>query len=141
MLAKRLRRAQNLLSNEQLAEIILVDLRMQPDRSRRFMRYFTHSHLYNAGVSGDELQTYRNAFVKLINSLSWNTRLSAPEPIDPARTIYGIDIRQLQWTSAMWQAVEKANPYFLSLQTPAAIDGLVCYGSCVARPMNALEDN
>ena len=67
------------------------------------------------------MQTYRNAFVKLVNGLSWNTNLIIPEAIDPAQTIYGIDIRQLHWTNEMWEAIEQANPYFLNLRTPSAI--------------------
>lgn len=109
------------ITNEQLVESIHSDLRQQGERSRRFMRYFTLSHLYNAGVSEDELQTYRNAFAKLINSLSWNTSLVTPRPIDAAQTVFGVDIRELHWNGEMWNAIEQANPYFLRLETPAAL--------------------
>src|SRR5438105_3803872 len=63
------------IGNDAIVKHILADVRQANERSRRFMRYFTLAHLYNAGVSEDELQTYRNAFTKLINSLSWNTSL------------------------------------------------------------------
>jgi hypothetical protein len=43
-----------------------------------------------------------------------------PRPVDPAETVFGIDIRQLNWTGEMWQSLEEANPYFLKLGTPAA---------------------
>ena len=85
------------------------------------MRYFTLTHLYNAGVSEDELQTYRNAFVKLINSLSWNTDLVVPKPIDPAKTVFGIDMRDLHWNSEIWRSIEEANPYAIRLSTPATL--------------------
>ena len=97
---------------------------MRPPSARGFLRYFSLTHLYNAGVSEDELRTYRNAFVKLINSLSWNTDLLVPETIDPARTILRIDIRQLNWSGEIWEQVEEANPYFLNLSTR---DALACY--------------
>ncbi|MGN6133198.1 MAG: SHD1 domain-containing protein [Aureliella sp.] len=109
------------ITNEQIIDAIYADVQKQPERSRRFMRYFTLTHLYNAGVSEDELQTYRNAFTKLINSLSWNTSLISPRPIDSARTVMGIDIRDLFWNVEMWAAIEKANPYFLRLTTPSSI--------------------
>ncbi len=109
---------------------ILDDVRQAPERSRRFLRYFTLTHLYNAGVSDDELRTYRNAFVKLINSLSWNTDLLVPETVDPAKTVWRVDIRQLNWSNEVWEQVEEANPYFLNLSTR---DALACYEETQAR--------
>lgn len=108
------------LTNEQVVKLLVADATAAGERSRRFLRYFTLTHLYNAGVSEDELQSYRNAFAKLINSLSWNTSLLVPHAVDPARTIYRIDMRDLHWNVEMWQKIEKANPYFLNLQTPDA---------------------
>src|SRR5207248_4777533 len=40
---------------------MLADLETMERRSRRFVRYFSLAHLYNLGLSDDELQTYRNA--------------------------------------------------------------------------------
>jgi mono/diheme cytochrome c family protein len=111
------------ISNDTIVKHILADVRTASERSRRFMRYFTLTHLYNAGVSEDELQTYRNAFTKLINSLSWNKSLVNPQPLDPARTVFRIDMRECNWTGEIWEAIEKANPYFLSMNTP---DALAC---------------
>ena len=112
------------ITNESIVSSIKSHVGATKERSQRFMRYFTLTHLYNAGVSDDELQTYRNAFFKLINSLSWNTELVTPEAVDKTQTIYGLDMRDLQWTSEFWQAIEEANPYFLRLTTP---DALACY--------------
>jgi WD40 repeat protein len=108
------------IPNESIVKWILADVQTAPERSRRFQRYFTLTHLYNAGVSDDELQTYRNAFNKLINSLSWNTELILPQAIDPAKTVFRVDIRQLNWTSDQWLKIETANPYFVPLSSPEA---------------------
>ncbi|WP_425618505.1 SHD1 domain-containing protein [Anatilimnocola sp. NA78] len=108
------------LTNENVVKLINADAQQYNERSRRFLRYFTLTHLFNAGVSEDELQTYRNAFTKLINSLSWNTTLLVPHAVDPARTIFRIDMRDVHWNVAMWEKIEEANPYFLQLQTPDA---------------------
>ena len=40
--------------------------------------YFTLAHLHNAGLSDEELQTYRNALNKLVNSLSWGSKIVNP---------------------------------------------------------------
>ncbi len=107
--------------NEEIVRYISKHITGVGERSRRFMRYFILTHLYNAGVSEDELQTYRNAFAKLLNSLSWNTDLVVPEVIDPAKTIFAIDMRSVHWNSEIWESVESVNPYFLELFTPDAI--------------------
>jgi mono/diheme cytochrome c family protein len=112
------------VSNDEVIKHILANIRAAPERSRRFLRYFTLTHLYNALVSDDELRTYHNAFLKLINSLSWNTDLLVPEAIDPAATIWRVDIRQLNWSGEVWESVEDANPYFLNLTTR---DAVACY--------------
>src|SRR5262249_49076801 len=63
------------------------DLTGLNQRDRQFARYFTITHLYNASVSEDELQTYRNGLAKLVNSLSWGRQIVVPKPIDRAKTI------------------------------------------------------
>src|SRR5262249_19860063 len=60
------------ISDAAVFALILADLESREKRSRRFTRYFSLAHLYNAGLGDDELQTYRNALAKLINSLSWH---------------------------------------------------------------------
>ncbi len=115
-----LAKAREWISNDAIVKYILADVRQASERSRRFLRYFTLTHLYNAGVSEDEMQTYRNAFTKLINSLSWNKSLVTPQPLDPARTVFRIDMRDLNWATEAWEAIEKTNPYFLTLNTPDA---------------------
>ena len=118
------------ITNEQLVKHIQSDLLKAGERSRRFLRYFTLTHLYNAGITEDELQTYRNAFAKLVNSLSWNANLATPTTIDPARTILRVDIRQLNWSGEVWGEIEAANPYFLRLGTHEA---LFCYEATQAK--------
>ena len=68
-------------------------------------RYFTITHLYNAGLGEDELQTYRNALCKLANSLSWSPHITVPKPIDPAKTILRIDLRDFQWDANLWNRI------------------------------------
>ena len=45
---------------------------------RAFARYFTMTHLYNAGGSTQILQEYRKALYKLVNSLSWGSDSHQP---------------------------------------------------------------
>src|SRR5437588_274132 len=83
----------------------LVDLNTLDRRARRFQRYFTLTHLHNAGLSQEELQTYRNALAMLVNSLSWNPRVTNPVPVDSAKTVLRIDLRWYMWDSATWNRI------------------------------------
>ena len=74
------------ISSEDVTNLILADLEGMDRRSRRFQRYFTLTHLWNAGAADDELRTYRNALAKLVNSLSWHPKVRNPEPVDPHGT-------------------------------------------------------
>ena len=75
---------------------------------RSFARYFTLTHLYNAGASDDNLRAYRNALSKLVNSLSWGSEVIKPKPIDREETIFYIDLRHYEWDikSDKWYKIE-----------------------------------
>jgi tetratricopeptide (TPR) repeat protein len=91
------------------------DLETIKERDRRFTRYFTLTHLHNAGLSADELQSYRHGLSKLVNSLSWGPKVVVPKAVDPERTICRIDLRDFQWNEKVWEAVVAVNPYGIRL--------------------------
>ena len=86
---------------------------------RTFARYFTLTHLYNAGASDDNLRAYRNALSKLVNSLSWGAEVIKPTPIDQEETIFYIDLRDYEWDikSDKWYRIEQAYPYSVQLKS------------------------
>ena len=94
---------------------------------RSFARYFTLTHIYNAGASDDNLRAYRNALSKLVNSLSWGSKVVKPTPIDPEETIFYIDLRYYEWDikNDKWYKIEQAYPYNgqLKSSTYAAVCG------------------
>ena len=86
---------------------------------RAFARYFTMTHLYNAGESVGILQEYRKALFKLVNSLSWGVEVINPEPIDPLGTIFYIDLRHYEWdVNDGWGQIEAVYPYHISFDAP-----------------------
>ena len=99
------------ISNLDVLKSILADLVKANERDRKFLRYFTITHLYNAGLTDDELVSYRVGLSKLVNSLSWGREIHAPQPIDAAKTIFRIDLRDLEWDESVWEAILAANPY------------------------------
>ena len=86
---------------------------------RSFARYFTLTHLYNAGATDDNLRAYRNALSKLVNSLSWGAEVIKPTPIDREETIFYIDLRHYEWDikSDKWYKIEQAYPYGVQLKS------------------------
>jgi WD40 repeat protein/mono/diheme cytochrome c family protein len=99
---------------------ILADLEQMDRRTRRFQRYFTLAHLYNAGLSDEELQTYRNALAKLINSLSWGSKIVLPVAIDPAKTVLRIDLRWYVLDATIWNRILQEYPYGILEDTTSA---------------------
>ena len=82
---------------------------------RPFARYFTMTHLYNAGETPGILGEYRKALSKLVNSLSWRLKITNPQPIDPQETIFYIDLRHYEWDrNDGWTKIEEAYPYHIS---------------------------
>ena len=80
--------------------------------SRPFARYFTTTHLYNAGESLEALGAYQVALSKLVNSLSWGFSVINPIPIDTQGTIFYIDLRDYEWDIRdVWTRIEQAYPY------------------------------
>ena len=79
---------------------------------RAFARYFTLTHLYNAGKSLEELGAYQLALSKLVNSLSWGFEIHNPVPIDTDETIFYIDLRHYKWDeNEAWTQLEQVYPY------------------------------
>jgi len=85
-----------------------------------FVRYFTITHLYNAGLDDDQLATYRNALSKLINSLSWGRRVRPPRAVDAQQTLFAIDLRDYKWNEKIWEAIADTNPYGVKYDSTAA---------------------
>ena len=92
---------------------------------RPFARYFTMTHLYNAGETADALADYRRALSKLINSLSWGYDVTQPQPIDAEETLFYIDLRHYEWdVNAAWAQIEDVYPYAFDYGNPALYETL-----------------
>jgi hypothetical protein len=93
----------------EVLRLVRQDLEALPARQRRFARYLTLGHL--AGQPPAVLDSHRRAVAKLVNSLSWHPRLTIPTPIDPARLILRIDLRDYRWPARQWDRLATTNPY------------------------------
>ncbi|MCS6977981.1 MAG: WD40 repeat domain-containing protein [Gemmatales bacterium] len=121
------------ISQADVQEMILDDLMRMDRRARRFQRYFTLTHLHNAGASEEELGIYRQALAKLVNSLSWHPKITRPVPIDPAQTILRIDLRDFQWDANLWNRILSEYPY--GLVPDSGTGRAVCIATSSRLPM------
>lgn len=112
--------AASFISPDQVSAAIRADLEALPERDRRFTRYFTMTHLANAGLAADELQSYRHGLSKLVNSLSRGRHIVVPKAVDPARTVFRVDLRDYQWNERIWESVLAHNPYGVVAASDAA---------------------
>ncbi len=91
---------------------------------RTYARYFTMTHLYNAGETNEALHAYQRALSKLVNSLSWGREIVRPQPIDAEETIFYIDIRDYEWEigTNRWAQIEQMYRYSIEFNAPTQTD-------------------
>ena len=110
------------ISPDEVLQSIETHLTSLEPFDRAFARYFTLTHLYNAGETVDILREYRKALNKLVNSLSWGSGITNPHPIDPQATIYYIDLRHFEWdVNDGWTKIEAEYPYHIAFDTQTAL--------------------
>lgn len=108
------------VTTEQMLSTIAGDLHQADERDRPFLRYFTLTHLYNAGAQTEEITAYQNALSKLLNSLSWQKRIVIPVAIESTGTIFRIDMRKYSWSAGTWKNLLLSYPYHVVPGSPVA---------------------
>ncbi|MBL9107478.1 MAG: hypothetical protein JNL82_41715 [Myxococcales bacterium] len=88
---------QPFMTRDVMLQKINADLSAVPLQNQKFTRYFSFVHLYNAGWCDGEIEVFRQALIKLVNSLSQETLIKAPVAIDPEKLIYRVDISDYDW--------------------------------------------
>ena len=107
------------ISSTEILNTIETHLMSLSSFNRAYARYFTMTHLYNAGEPVGILQEYRKGLYKLVNSLSWGSTVTNPQPIDPQGTIFHIDLRHYEWdVNDGWGQIEAAYPYHIAYDAP-----------------------
>ena len=114
----------NFITTEVLLEKIVNHVNSLSARDKEFARYFTLTHLYNAGETVETLNAYRRALSKLINSLSWGREIVKLQPIDAEHTVFYIDLRHYEWDvrNEAWTQIEKVYPYQMTFDAPTQTD-------------------
>ncbi|MEM8686221.1 MAG: DUF4384 domain-containing protein [Pseudomonadota bacterium] len=104
-------KAENFLDRASIVKLIADDLNSLQDHRVKGTRYITLSHLTNTCTPEKNMKVYRQAVVKLLNSLSQNSDVIRLKTIDPAQSIIRFHIDDLKWTEKDWTTVLAAYPY------------------------------
>jgi len=108
------------ISTQQMLATIRQFLHNSPVDDRPYLRFYTLTHLYNQPrerVSDTDMDLYRAALSKAVNSVSWKPRLVIPQPIDEQKTIFAIDLRHLDWDRGdLWKYVLACYPYGMTYE-------------------------
>ena len=116
-------RDESFITNKRILETIQDHIETLPIQNRAFARYFSTTHLYNAGLSVDRLQLHYLALSKLVNSLSWGADIVNPEPINTEQTLFYIDLRNYEWdTNDAWTEIENDYPYNIAYEGAGQTD-------------------
>ena len=110
----------NFITPDEMLQTIENHLQSLDAFDRSFARYFTSTHLYNAGETIETLRAYQRALSKLVNSLSWGREVTNPQPIDTQETIFYIDLRDYEWEIGInrWTQIEQEYPYKNNFESP-----------------------
>ena len=108
------------ITTEEMLQTIENHLASLDPFDRTFARYFTSTHLYNAGETTETLRAYQRALSKLINSLSWGREVTQPQSINSQATIFYIDLRDYEWEigTNRWTLIETEYPYKVEFDAP-----------------------
>jgi hypothetical protein len=84
---------------------------------RKGLRYLTLTHLANACTDEKAMKVYRQAVIKLLNSLSRSPDVVRFQAIDPGETIIRVNLDELGWSSEDWETILKSYPFKMQPDT------------------------
>jgi hypothetical protein len=106
------------VSHSDMIGMIAADIERERITPRRKgLRYITLTHLANACTDEKAMKVYRQAVIKLLNSLSRSPDVVRFQAIDPGETIIRVNLDELGWTAEDWETILKSYPYKMQPDT------------------------
>jgi serine/threonine-protein kinase len=97
-------------SHDAVLRPIQEDIRALKPADRPFQRYFSTDHLRAWGASTVTLDLYHTALTEAVNLVSARSARVVPTRIDPEKTIFRVDIRDLGWDERPFEIVRENQP-------------------------------
>ncbi len=98
------------VTSDDIATAIDAAVTTAGEAAARELRFITLAHLANACATPAEMESYRQALSKILNSLSWGSQPIAPVAIDEAKTILAFKLSDIGWVDEHWNALARAEP-------------------------------
>lgn len=106
------------ITEQQVVERIAADLETLPPDETADIRYMTLANLLNGCATGRQMQVYRHAVIKLLNSLSRAPKPARFETIGQDGAILRVRLSAVGWTSEEWRRLLLVYPYGLKPKSP-----------------------
>ncbi len=98
-----------IITHGDILDFIYTDKQAMTEAEWRDARYFSLAHLHSAGESAANMEIYRQALAKLLNSLSWQPDVVPVEAIDPQQTVFRVRLSDLGWRERDWRRLVTFN--------------------------------
>jgi hypothetical protein len=96
-----------------MIDVMAADIGKLPEHRRADTRYITLSHLAVTCAAERDMEVYRQAVVKLFNSLSKYSDVLKLETVDAEKTILRVNLEDLGWEPEVWEELVSHYPYSL----------------------------
>ncbi|MBN8982110.1 MAG: hypothetical protein J0I29_12675 [Rhizobiales bacterium] len=106
--------AHKFIDPDDMVGFMVTDLNKVIKSRQSTQRYLTLTHLANLCVGEDAMKVYRQAAIKLLNSLSRTPDAVKLEAIDPEGTILRFNLVDLGWSLDDWNFLLASYPYTAS---------------------------
>ncbi len=100
-------RDRRFVTRESIADTLRRNAEAAGPAAARY-RYVSLAHLYNDCATPEAMYAYRQAVVRLFNSLSWKPGPVRVEPVDEARTLLRLNLDDIGWLPAHWERILKS---------------------------------
>ena len=99
------------ITPEDMVSFMVSDLDKQLQQRKATTRYLTLTHLANICADPAAMKVYRQAAIKLLNSLARSSDVIKLETIDPEGTILRFNLVDLGWKASDWDNIIAIYPY------------------------------
>ncbi|HEY0707436.1 MAG TPA: hypothetical protein VGG33_11600 [Polyangia bacterium] len=100
------------MSDVDVLDAISADQLSLRDRSSDY-RYVSFAHFLSEGRSDKEMETVRQVFAFIINSLSRRGQIVDVQTIDSTKSIFRLRLSDFGWNEALWDQLTSFYPYCL----------------------------
>ena len=109
------------ITSDDIAAIIDATVTAAGEAEARELRFITLAHLANACASPAEMEGYRQAIAKVLNSLSWGAQPVVPAALDEAKTVLSFKLSDIGWVEEHWNALARSEPKAIALDLAAKL--------------------